>query len=201
MRARYLAGDECLATARGFVVEEDAVAGEDAVALAVVDRGPVCEELADRVGAAGLERRALTLGGLGLAEHLAAGRLVEAGLGAGVAHGVQEAQGAKGGDIGGVLRDLEAGPHVRLSREVVDLVGLDLTQETRQVGAVGDVAVVQRQVGRILVAVLVEMVDAMRIEGAGPPDNAMDLVAPIQEKLCQVGAILPGDAGYERLSL
>jgi hypothetical protein len=50
-----LASDEGLATGRGFVVEQDAVAGVDTVGLTVVDGDPVGVELGDRVGAARVE--------------------------------------------------------------------------------------------------------------------------------------------------
>ena len=58
-RAGDLARDEGLAARRPFVVEEDAVAGVEAVGLAVVDRDPVGVELRRRVRRAGVERRGL----------------------------------------------------------------------------------------------------------------------------------------------
>src|SRR5256885_825677 len=53
--ARDLARDEDLAADRRFVVEEDAVAGIEAVGLAVVDRDPVRVELRHAVGRARIE--------------------------------------------------------------------------------------------------------------------------------------------------
>ena len=58
-----LAGDEGLAAQGRLVVEEDAVAGVDAVGLAVVDGDPVGVELGDGVGGARVERRGLASAG------------------------------------------------------------------------------------------------------------------------------------------
>ena len=78
-----LAGHELLAAARALVVEEDAGDGEQAVALAVVDGDVVAVGLGHAVGAARVEGRDLGLRHLAdLAEHLAAGGLVELRLGA-----------------------------------------------------------------------------------------------------------------------
>ena len=56
--ARDLARDERLAAARRLVIEEDAVDGEEAVGLAIVDRHPVRVDLRHAVRAARIERRA-----------------------------------------------------------------------------------------------------------------------------------------------
>ena len=71
-------GDEGLAPPGRLVVEEDAVAGVHAVALAVVDGQPVGVDLGAAVGRPGPKRGPLGLGDLlDLAEHLAGGRLVD----------------------------------------------------------------------------------------------------------------------------
>ena len=56
-----LAGHELQPAARRLVVEEDAGDGEQVVALAVVHRNVVGEDLRDAVGAARIERRQLGL--------------------------------------------------------------------------------------------------------------------------------------------
>ena len=58
---RHLPGHELATAARALVVEEDARAGEQAVALAVVDRDVVAVDLRDAVRAAGMKRRRLAL--------------------------------------------------------------------------------------------------------------------------------------------
>ena len=56
---------------------------------------------------------------------------------------LQQAQGAHGVDVGGVFRRLEADSDMGLRAEVVDLVGLHFGDDAGQVGAVGQIAVVQ----------------------------------------------------------
>ena len=76
-----LAGDEGFAADRRFVVEQDAVAGVEAVGFAVVDGDPVGVDLGGAVGAARVEGRGFRLGDFpDLAVHLAGGGLVEAGF-------------------------------------------------------------------------------------------------------------------------
>ena len=98
------------------------------------------------------------------AEHLRGRGLVEAGpfLQAQDADGLEQAQGAERVGVGGVLGGLEAHLHVRLRREVVDLVGLGLLDDADQVGGVGHVAVVHEEAHAGNVGVVVEMVDALR---------------------------------------
>ena len=74
-----LAGDEGAAAAGRFVVEEDAVAGEEAVGFAVLDGHLVGEDLGHGVGAARVERGGFALRHfLDLAVHLGDAGLVEA---------------------------------------------------------------------------------------------------------------------------
>jgi hypothetical protein len=121
-----LAGDEGLAAALALVVEEDAVAGEQAVRLAVVDHQVVRHDLGRGVGAARVERGRLGLGWRAAAEHLARPGLVEPHLRAGalldVADRLEQAQDTEAVDVGGVLGLRERDRHVRLGGEVVDLV-------------------------------------------------------------------------------
>ena len=149
--ARHLAGDEGLAADRALVVEQDAVRGVHAVGLAVVHRDPVGIELGDGVGAARVERRGLALRrlldlavqlrGRGLVEARRLSRMRRMRI-ASSSRSVPERVG-----IGGVFRRLEAHLHVALRREVVDLGRLDLLDQANEVGRVGQIAVVQEEIG------------------------------------------------------
>lgn len=57
-----LAGDECLATDRAFVIEQDAIRSMHAISLTVVDRDPMGIELRCCIGAARIEGRGFSLG-------------------------------------------------------------------------------------------------------------------------------------------
>ena len=183
-----------------FVVEQDPVAGEEAVGLAVVHRDPVGVELGHRVGRARIEGRglllrhllhqAVELRGRGLVEARAVAQPQDADR-------LQHAQRAQRVRVGGVLGLLEGHRHVALRREVVDLVGLDLLDDAHQAARVGHVAVVQDEAAIGLVRILVEVVDPVGVEQRGAALDAVHLVAFAEQELGEVGAVLAGDAGDE----
>src|SRR5262249_27025048 len=159
----------------------------------VVDRHPVAEDLGYTVGRTGMERRALTLGGLlHEAEHLGASGLIHAGLEPELADRVQQPQHAHGRDIRPVLRHLEGDLHMALGGEVVALLGPDQLQGTNEAVLVHEVAVVKDQL-------VPDPVDSPGVEGAAPAHQPVDLVPLLEEQLGEIAAVLPRDAGDERL--
>ena len=142
-----LAGDEGLAAARRLVVEQNAAGSVEPVALPVIHRDVVAEDLGAGVRAARVEDRGLALRRRRAAEHLARGGLVEAALARRTPHGFQQAQRADGDHIGGVLGDLEAHLHVALRAEVVDLIRAQIVEERGERAAVGEVGVVEEEAG------------------------------------------------------
>jgi len=180
-----LAGHERFPPPGRFVVEQNAVAGIHAVGLAVVHRDPVGVELGHPVGAAGVERGALLLGDLlHQAVELAGAGLVDPRFLAEPqhAHRLQDAQGAEGVAVGRVFRRLEAHRHVALGAQVVDLIRLHLLDDPDQVGAVRQVAVVQREPLIELVRVLIQVIDPRGVEAARPPLDAVHRVALLQQQ-------------------
>ena len=195
-----LARHEGLAAQRALVVEQHAVAGVDAIGLAVVDRDPVGVHLRHRVGAARVERRRLLLRNLlHQAVQLRGRGLIEARLlrQAQDADRLQDAQRADAVGVGGVFRLLEGHRHMAHRRQVVDLVGLDLLDDAHQAGRVGQVTVVQREMPAVDMRILVQVVDAVGVEQAGATLDAVDLVALLQQQFGQIRAVLAGDAGDE----
>jgi len=79
----------------------------------------------------------------------------------------------------------------------VDLVGLHLLDDAGEVGAVGEVAVVQHEALVLDVRVFVDVVDALGIEERRAALDAVDFVALVEQELGEVGAVLAGDAGDE----
>ncbi|GEB66296.1 hypothetical protein SAT01_37440 [Sinomonas atrocyanea] len=88
---------------------------------------------------------------------------------------------------------------MRLGREVVDLVGADVRQKRHEPCAVGEVSVVEEEAGLGIVRVDVQVVHSGCVEGRGPADEPVDLVALGQEEFGEVRAVLARDAGDERL--
>ena len=70
-----------------------------------------------------------------------------------------------------------------LSSEVVSLIRLHLLNDAYQIGADGEVAVLENQVGITLVGVLEEVIGTDGVERGGASFDAVQLVALLQEEL------------------
>jgi len=84
-----------------------------------------------------------------------------------------------------------------LHREVVDFVRLHLLDDECEAHRVGHVAVMQKELCVFLVAILIQMVDAVGVEVRCAALDAVDHVAFVQQQLGELGAGLAGDAGDE----
>lgn len=51
-----------------------------------------------------------------------------------------------------------------LCAQVIDLVGLHFRNDTRQVGTVGQITVVQFETGIVCVRILIDVIDALGVE-------------------------------------
>ena len=165
------------------MVEKDAVAGVDAISLAVVDGDPVGVELGNGVGAARVEGGGFLLGDfLDETEEFRGAGLVEAGFLFQVknADGLQDAQGAQRVGVGGVFGLFKADGDVTLRGEVVDFVRLGLLDDADEAGAVGHVPMVQEESYVMFVAILIQMVDAIGVEETGAALDAVDDVAFVE---------------------
>ena len=190
-----LARDEGLAAALALVVEEDAVAAEHAVGVAVLLDDPEAVLLGDGVGAEGMERGVLVLRDfLDLAVELGGGGLVDlAAAGeAYLADGLDDAEDADGIDVGGELGGVEADLHVALGGEVVDLRGAHVGDDADNGHGVAEVGIVEVEVGAAL-----KVGDALAVIDGGAADDAVDVVAFVEEEFCEVGAVLAGHARDE----
>ena len=142
-----------------------------------------------------MERSGLTLGDfLDLAIQLGGGSLIHlAGLGqAADPDSLQHTQNTQCVHIAGVLRSIKGDLNMALCSQIVDLVGLDLAHQTDQAGGIGQVAVVQGD--SIL---LDQVVDTSGVGDGSAADNAVDLIALLQQKLCQIRAVLTSDASNQ----
>jgi len=190
-----LARDEGLATALALVVEEDAVATEHTVGVAVLLDDPEAVLLGDGVGAEGVEGGVLVLRDfLDLAVELGGGGLVDlAAIGeAYLADGLDDAEDADGIDIGGELGGVEADLHVALGGEVVNLRGAHVGDDADNGHGVAEVGIVEVEVGAAL-----EVGDALAVIDGGAADDAVDVVAFVKEEFGEVGAVLARDARDE----
>jgi hypothetical protein len=114
-----------------------------------------------------------------------------------VAKGFQQPQGACRHYVRSILSLVEAHAHVRLRPQVVNLIGLDLLEQTIEVGCVCQVAVMQVQRCPFLVRIRIDLIETIRIESGGPANDAMHLVPFGEQELGEIGSILSRDAGDE----
>ena len=177
------------------MVEEDAVGRVKAVRLTVVDRRPERIELCYCVRRTRVERRLLILRHLErLSEELGRRCLIETRLRHDLSNRLQQTDGAEPRHISGIGGHGERDADVRLGGEIVDLIRLNLGQDGGQRLGITEVTVVETQVA-VAERALAEMVDAAPVEGRGPPHHPVDLIAFVEQKLREVGAVLAGDAG------
>lgn len=100
-----------------------------------------------------------------------------------IADRLQQAQGPLSHHIGGVFGLIEGHADMGLSAEIVDLMRFDGVQQAAQARAVGEIAMVQDRSRRRrvqIVVVTVKMVETGGVEGTGPPNHAMNLIAARQ---------------------
>ena len=105
-----------------------------------------------------------------------------------------ESASTKGIAVSGVLRTLKAHRHVALGAKVVNLVRLHLLDDPDQIGAIGEVAVMESEPSVTFMRILVEVIDAAGVERRCTPLDPMHLVALFEQQLRQVAAVLPRDA-------
>jgi len=101
------------------------------------------------------------------------------------------------GDVGGVFGAVKTHRNMVLLRQIVDLVRLDFLDDADQVAGIGEIAVMEAETEVFCVWILIEVIDALRIEGAGPAFYVMNKIPLFKEKFCQIGTILAGNAGDE----
>lgn len=109
------------------MIEQNPIAGEEPVGLAVVNGVPMSGAFGGRVRGSGVERGGFRLGRRSGSEHLRGSGLVVPNVRSAGGHDVgsdsfEEAERAGGHHIGGVIGDLEGDGDVGLGSEVVDLV-------------------------------------------------------------------------------
>ena len=75
-------------------------------------------------------------------------------------------------------------------------LGTDLAQDSAQVGAVVEIAVVQAKPNAGLVGILVDVIETPGVDGRRPPDDSVNFVTLLEQQLGQIGTILAIDTGY-----
>src|SRR5450631_1050461 len=88
-----------------------------------------------------------------------------------------------------------------LGGKVIDLVRLNLLDDTDEVRRVGEIAVVKNQIAMLDVRIFVEVVDSIRVEERCAALHTVHDITVLQQKLGEIGAVLPGNTRDEGDSL
>ena len=114
------------------MVEQDAVDGIHPVSLPVIACDPVRIHLGGAIRTSWMEWCVFILRWRSRSKHLGAGGLVETAVESDHSDSLQEARGPEARRVASELGLIEADPNVRLSTEMVNLVGLDSLQQRHQ---------------------------------------------------------------------
>ncbi|KAL4360953.1 hypothetical protein GQ457_04G020990 [Hibiscus cannabinus] len=114
-------------------------------------------------------------------------------------NGFQQPESSGSDHVSGVIGDLKRDSHVRLSSQIVNLVGLDIVEPATKRGSVGEVSVMDLHAS--LVGVVAPkifepplVVDTLCIEVGGAADQPLDLIPFVQQEFRQVRIVLSDDA-------
>lgn len=112
------------------------------------------------------------------------------------ANGLQKSERTGGDNIGGIIGDLEGNSDMRLSSEIVDLIGEDSVEPSTEGRGIGEIRIVKLHSSLVsVVRVDVDVIDPLGVEVGGTPNEAVHFVAFVEEEFSEVGTILAGDAG------
>ena len=189
-----LLGDESATTTGGFVVEQDAVAGEHVIRLAVVLDGPEGVKLSYTVGGTRIERGGLLLGDFhDLTVQLGGGSLIESRVlfETTSTNGFEQAHRTQSGAFASVLGHLEGHLDMGLGGEVVDFVGAHAVDDRGKIGRIDHVAIMQFDLSE-------DVIDTRSVERGRPPDDAVHDVTLLEQKFGKITTILAGNTGDQR---
>ncbi len=85
-----------------------------------------------------------------------------------------------------MLRLVETDSNMGLGREVIDLVGIDLGEQGDKSRAVAQVAIMQEQLGVLVMRINIEMIDPRGVECGCSPDESVDLISLMQQQFSEV---------------
>ncbi len=149
-------------------------------------------DLRGSVGAARIKRSGFPLRHLqDLSEHLARRSLIKFCCYPGLPDRLQETDRPQAGYLGGVFRNVETHPHVALGPEIINFIRLDRSDQLIQRAGIVQIPIDQPQPRIRHMRVLIDRVDPSRVEGAGSPDDAVDLIPFGEQQLSQVRSVLP----------
>ena len=179
------------------MVEQDAGAAEHVVRFPILPDDPKTVQLGHRIGGTGVKRGLFALGNfLHLAVQLGGGRLVNTRLlcQPGKSDRLQNAQHTEGVNIRCVLRRVKADMDMTLRGEVVNLVRAHGADHFVDRACIGQISIVEVELREPF-----QVCDTLSVIHAAAANQAVNVVALIQQKLRQIRAVLPCHTGNQCL--
>jgi len=165
------------------VFKENAISGKPIIVFPVLHRDPIGIHFGHTIRAAGIKRCGFTLRHFlyqsiqfrrgGLVDFCFLGKSEQS-------NGFQYAQCSDPVGIRGILRYIKAHFHMAHGPQVVYFIRLHLLDDTDQVRAVGQIAIMENKPAARFMRVRIEMIDPVGIEKRGSPLYTMDLVSFFQ---------------------
>src|SRR6266404_7263828 len=146
------------------MIEQDSIAGKQAMSLSIVHRHPMSIELRRSIRTAGIERSCFVLRWRRRPEHLAARSVVKLCLNTCFADRFQYPDGPESGDVACILGYIEADAHMTLRAEMIDLIGLDRSDNPVEGAAVVEISVDQVEPWILFMRVLVNVIYAPGVQ-------------------------------------
>src|ERR1700682_132692 len=175
--ARDFTGDEGFSSTWAFMIEKDSVRRKHSVRFPVVHCHPVGIDLSSAVRAPRIKCRIFVLRRRRRPKHLRRSCLIEATGDTAHAHRLEDSCSAQSGDVAREFGYVETYPHVALRAQVIDLVGTHVVDEAGELFPRRKITMMKVQTSVATMGILIDMVDAVGIERASTPDNAVNFVA------------------------
>ena len=162
------------------MVKQNSVAGIHSVSFAIIYDDPVAVQLRNGIRRARVKRRRLLLRYLlNEAVEFGSARLIKPGLllKAQDSDRFEQSQHTKGVRIRRILRLFKRDLHMRLRRQIVDLIRLHLLYDVDQRCRISHIPVMQDELGILVMRIFVDMIDARSVEQRSAPLDAMHFVS------------------------
>jgi len=173
-------------TARRLVIEQNSIGSMHPIGFTVVHNNPVSILLGNSVRRARVERRFFSLRSLhDFSIKFRCRSLIESNLvgQTSSSNSIKQTKCPKTIDVTSVLSHLERDFDMRLSSKIVDLMRLNLGDDTDQVGGICKISIVQEELGRVHMAINVDMLNTSSIKGRRSSNDAVDLIPLLEEEL------------------
>ena len=176
------------------MVKENSVACEHIVGFSVIYGDPVRIQLCRTVRTLGIERRLFALRRRlrDSSEQLGSRSLIEAAGSAVDTDRLQQLESTYPGSLRRILRHLEGHAYVRLRRQIIYLCRADLCDQAHQIARICRICKVHEKLYFIIIG-MNEVIDPCRVADAVSANQSVNLIALLQKKLCQIGAVLSCD--------